>query len=301
MAPGLGSLLIGTRSGLHRLGEDPGVELDGHDVGPLVSNGDGWLAVVDGRSIWRSGPEGWDPLGELPAGERANCVAASDGAPLVGSSKAGLHRMEPTGPRRVDGFDRTEGREGWYTPWGGPPDSRSIDVDEDGTVYVNVHVGGIPRSRDGGRSWEPTIDVDADVHQVIAPRPGLVLAATALGLAISVDGGDTWRFETDGLHATYCRAVALSGDVILVSVSRSHRGDRAALYRRALDAGPFERCREGLPQWFDDNVDTHWLAAGEERAAVGTPDGRVFASTDGGSRWDEVASGLASIRCVALA
>ena len=39
----------------------------------------------------------------------------------------------------------------------------------DGAVILaNVHVGGILRSLDGGDSWLPTMDVDNDVHEVLA-------------------------------------------------------------------------------------------------------------------------------------
>jgi Neuraminidase (sialidase) len=76
----------------------------------------------------------------------------------------------------------------------------------DGTVLlVNVHVGGIPRSTDGGTTWHPTIDIDHDVHDVCAhpTRPGLVAAAAARGLGVSRDGGATWTVEVEGLHASY--------------------------------------------------------------------------------------------------
>lgn len=179
---------------------------------------------------------------------------------------------------------------------GRPPDTRSISEDGE-AVYVNVHVGGIVRSRDQGRSWVPTIDVDADVHRVWAGDPG-VFAACALGLAISTDGGDTWEIESDGLHATYSRGVTVCGDTVLISASDGPRGGRAALYRRALTGGSIERCRNGLPEWFDGNVDSAWLDATPELAAVGTADGRAFASGDGGATWEEVASGLPSIECV---
>jgi hypothetical protein len=39
----------------------------------------------------------------------------------------------------------------------------------DGAVLlVNVHVGGIPRSADGGASWQPTIDTDVPDQSDVA-------------------------------------------------------------------------------------------------------------------------------------
>jgi hypothetical protein len=161
-------------------------------------------------------------------------------------------------------------------------------------------VGGIPRSRDGGVTWEPTIDIDSDVHQVLATGD-TVLAATALGLARSDDGGDSWQFEDERLHASYSRAVAVAGDTLLLSASTGPRGGRAAVYRKPLAAGgPFEACRVGLPEWFDSNIDSHCLVASDGIAAFGTNDGRVFVSRDEGASWTQEAEGLPSIRCLAL-
>jgi photosystem II stability/assembly factor-like uncharacterized protein len=222
---------------------------------------------------------------------------------LVGTSDARLFRLRAEALEPVAVFDRVEAREKWYTPWGGPPDSRSMAVDPAGTIYVNVHVGGIVRSTDGGQTWEPTIDIDSDVHQVIAVdgRPGTVLAATAQGLATSEDSGDTWDSHTDGLHGSYCRAVAVGGQTLLVSASEGHRGRRAALYRRPLESGdPFEKCEQGLPAWFGSNIDTHCLAAAESAVAFGTDDGEMYLSEDAGETWEIIATGLPPVRCVAF-
>jgi hypothetical protein len=98
----------------------------------------------------------------------------------------------------------------------GPPlGIRSIAATADGAVLLaNVHVGGVPRSTDGGATWQPTIAIDSDVHEVRAHphRPGVVMAAAAIGLCTSRDGGVTWNVEQEGLHAAYCSAVAFAGD-----------------------------------------------------------------------------------------
>lgn len=52
----------------------------------------------------------------------------------------------------IDSFEQAEGREEWYTPWGGLPDVRSLAVGTAGERYVNVHVSGILRSHEQGRS-----------------------------------------------------------------------------------------------------------------------------------------------------
>jgi photosystem II stability/assembly factor-like uncharacterized protein len=207
-------------------------------------------------------------------------------------------RLEP-----VKSFEHVEGREKWYTPWGGPPDTRSLSRSPDGSLYANVHVGGILRSVDEGRSWKPTIDIDADVHQVLAhpSEPGLVFAAAAVGLAVTEDGGESWRYETEGFHAGYARAVAIADGVVLVSTSQGPGGRQAALYRRPLTGGRFQRCTEGLPEWFSSNIDTACVAASGPVVLFGTGEGSLFVSEDRGETWRLVAENLAPVRSVGLA
>ena len=303
------SLLIATADGIRRLGDGAtspagSVQLSGQEVTGLASEGPGLWATVDGESLWRSA-DGTAWQHEAGAeGLRANCVSAGPAGVLVGTSEAHLLRFEDGTLRIVPSFDEVDGRAEWYTPWGGPPDSRSISQEPSGTAYVNVHVGGIVRSADGGQTWEPTIDIHADVHQVLArlDRPGGVLAATARGLALSDDAGETWAFRTEGLHATYLRAVAVSGEHVLVSASTGPRGGRAAIYRLPLDGDAgFERCSDGLPEWFSGNIDTFCLAGSEEGAAFASPDGSLFVSRDQGATWELVLEGLSSVRALIFA
>jgi hypothetical protein len=299
------AVLIGTADGVHEV--DGGVtgDLAGREVRDLAPDDGGWWAVA-GAAIVHRPAEGreWKEVAEV-RDLRPNCILPTAHGVLIGTSEAHLLRLAGEGdrPERVDAFERVQGREDWYTPWGSPPDTRSLSAGPDGTLYANVHVGGIVRSIGGGDTWEPTIDIDADVHQVLAhpETPGLVLAATALGLATSKDAGDTWTFHTDGLHATYLRAVAVAGDSVLVTASTGPRGSRAAVYRRPLsEDGPFEQCRAGLPEWFLGNIDTGCLAARRDLAAFGTEEGSVFRSLDGGASWAMTASGLAPVRSVLL-
>jgi len=302
----VGRILVGTSEGLRELGAREAAHVVGHEVTALVVDGDRWWAILDGRTIAARDAAGtWTEVAPVaPVGEGgATCLAPAPGGLLVGTEGAHLFRLDGGALRRLDAFGTAPGRETWHTPWGDPADTRSLAVDRAGTVYVNVHVGGVVRSADGGRSWRPTLDIDTDVHQVLAhpERPGHVLAASAVGLAATEDGGETWAIATEGLHATYLRAVAVAGDIVLVSASTGPGGRRSALYRRRLAGGAFERCRTGLPQWLGDNVDTHCLAAREAIAVLGTEDGRVFASVDGGQAFGPVAKGLPPIRCVVLA
>jgi photosystem II stability/assembly factor-like uncharacterized protein len=289
----------GGRSGNHGRRVD---ELAGRETRALELGGGGPWTIVDGKELWRKADGRWSRV--VSTGRRrATCLAATPAGMLIGTARGHLLHFEADKLAPLAGFDQAEGREGWYTPWGGPADVRSISAGSDGSMYVNVHVGGVLRSTDGGVTWRPLLDIEHDVHQVYAPSgpPRLVLVAAFDGFGISRDGGETWAWQNDGLHAHYCRAVALAGDTVILSASAGHHGRRAALYRRSLDGGgAFERCAVGLPEWFSDNVDTGCVAARGVTVAIGTEDGCVFLSTDAGRQWESVAKGLAPVRAVAL-
>ena len=299
-------ILAATDEGLHLVEAAGGVRIDalaGRAVPALAADGDRRWAIADGKELWGSaGGARWSLVAKVLR-RKATCLGVTAGGLLVGTAGAHLLRLDGDTLVTVGSFDEVDGRVAWHTPWGAPADTRSISGG-DTAVYVNVHVGGVLRSTDGGSSWRPLLDIEHDVHQVLAPdaRPGLVLVAAYDGFGVSEDCGDTWRWENDGLHAHYCRAVAVAGDVVLLSASAGHHGRRAALYRRPLvgDAG-FERCGGGLPEWFPDNVDTGCLAARGRTVALGSADGAVFLSRDAGLRWETVAKGLAPVRGIAFA
>ena len=281
-------ILVGTAAGLHRV-EDGHTELAERHITALS----GASALVDGRAVWRDG----DWMEEVE-GPQATCILAVDGGVLVGTTEGHLLRLPGGAP--LESFEEAPGRDQWYTPWGGPADVRSLAAAPDGTLYVNVHVGGILRSTDGGATWEPTLDIDLDVHQVVVAADGTVLAATARGLATSTDRGATWTIVDEGLPATYARAVAVAGDTVLMSASTGPDGRRAAVYRRPLTGGePFRRSAIGLPGTFPGNIDTFCLVADGHRAALGTFAGRVYASDDAGASWSTVAAGP-PVTCLSL-
>ena len=298
-------ILVGTGGGLWRLeGESASAvePLAGRTVTALAREGNAVWAIVEGTSLWEHRRGAW-PQRAATDGLPATCVASTPAGVIVGTEQAHLLRLAGDQLLPVDSFDTTEGRGAWYTPWGDPADVRSIAVGGDGAIHVNVHVGGVARSRDAGASWTGTMDIENDVHQVLAhpTRPEIVLVASAEGFGVSRDGGDSWQLSTTGLHAHYLRAVAVAGEHVLVSASAGFHGRRSAIYRKPLDGGTrFERCAEGLPKWFDDNIDTACLAADGSLVAFGTSDGRIFRSRDAGERWELIAKGLPPVGCVLL-
>ncbi len=295
-------VLVGTEDGLflieangdqHRVLDGAVRHVVGADEGSVALLADGSLWSIDGTDAAE-----FDDLVAL----KPSTLLLDDDVVWLGTAGAHLYRVEAEDSKRMEAFEVIEGRDAWYTPWGAPPDVRSIDIDDDGTLYVAVHVGGILRSTDSGRTWAQTLDIDLDVHQVstVPEYAQTVVAACAAGLALTTDRGDTWEIDTAGLHATYARAVAVAGDTIVLSVSDGPGGAQSALYRRPLDGESFLPCRSGLPEWFAGNVDTHCLAAWDEFVVAGTPDGGVYVSNDTGVTWRQRAAALPPIRAIAI-
>jgi hypothetical protein len=223
----------------------------------------------------------------------------------VGTDDARVLRVGADGAlEQLRGFDAVAGRETWYAGSAvingqrvGPPlGIRSITATPDGAVLLaNVHVGGVPRSTDGGATWQPTINVDSDVHEVRAHpnRPGVVMAAAAIGLCTSRDGGMTWDVEQEGMHASYCSAVAFLGDDVLVSASVDPFAAQGAIYRRRVDGhDSLVAIGGGLPTWIDGIADTGCIATGGSAVALADRKGNLYVSADTGRSWSRRADGL---------
>ena len=274
--------------------------LDGLAVTALHSTPDATWVVVGGRHLHRI--EGLHRMLVASLDDVvATCVIEHAGDVFVGGAEAGLWRLDGSELEPVESFRDAPTRERWYTPWGGPPDVYSMASHGD-DLYVSVHVGGILRTSDGGRSWQPTIDIDVDVHQVVTDRDGGLWAATgARALAHSTDRGASWEYHSAGLHAGYLLAVAVASDAVLVGASSGPHADDGALYRFA--DGRFERCTgpsAGLPTDLGGAISPRHIAAQGTDAVVALPGGDVYGSGDSGLTWTRVATGLPGVSGVAL-
>jgi hypothetical protein len=300
------AVLVATVDGYHVFtssGEHH-IALEGHRVEALSPGPSGtWIAIVDGHEIWQHAADGtWSAL--AASNLELSCLATVDDVVFAGTVGPRMLRLIDGVLTALAGFDAVPGCEEWH-PVGSPLVVRSLTATADGSALLaNVHVGGIARSDDGGRSWHPTIDVDADVHEVRAHpvRSEIVMAASAVGLCVSRDGGCEWRIVTDGLHATYARAVAFDGDDVLVSASEGPFTRRSAIYCGPVSGDrALERVGDGLPDWLDGNVDTRCLFASAGRMALADASGAVWArpKPEFGA-WNLVAEGLPSVTAVVV-
>lgn len=264
----------------------------------------GAFAIVDNHSVCRRASNGtWSLV--ATADVHLSCCALVGDLIYAGTDDASLLRISANGEiEQLESFQNVPGREHWFAggamingKFMGPPlGVRSMTAASDGKVLLaNVHVGGIPRSVDNGATWQPTIDIKSDVHEVRAhpTRPEIVAAAAAVGLCISRDAGSTWEVEQRGLHAPHCSAVAFAGDDVLVSASVDPFTPQGALYRRGVDGpGPLVRVSGGLPDWLEGKVDTGCIAARGKAVAAADWNGNLYVTTDHGRNWSCRAIGL---------
>lgn len=273
--------LVATEGGLyHALTGDP--VLADRPVTAVALDGAVPYALVDRVELYRIDGDRAEPVARLADG-RGSAMHVHRGSVWVGGESVGLWRLNGIELAPVESFLTAPTRSDWSTPWGGPPAVFSFASHRD-DLYISVHVGGIMRTSDQGRTWEATIDLHDDVHQVTVGADGTLWAATGYrGLASSTDRGRTWADHSQGLHGTYLLAVAATGDGVLVGASSGPRASDGAVYR--FDGTTFERVGDPLPAELHGAVGPRQLAAAGDRAAVVTPDGSLYLSADGGRRW----------------
>jgi hypothetical protein len=281
-------------------------EIANQPVRGLAPDGRGGaLAIVGRHSLRRRAPSGEWATVAASEFELSCCMTVRD-VIYVGTDDARMLRLSPGSSvlDPIDGFDNVAGRDAWFAGSAivngqrvGPPlGVRSVTANSNGTIlFANVHVGGIPRSMDGGRTWQPTIDINSDVHEVRAHQadPDLVVAASAIGLCISRDAGATWTIERDGLHASYCSAVAFSGDDILVSASTDPFAAQGRIYRRPIRPdGDIVAVEDGLPTWISGKADTGCIATNGSTIVVVDRAGNLYLSTEFGRAWSRSSTEL---------
>ncbi len=249
--------------------------------------------IVDKHEAWTFASGKWDQI--VATETRLNCICwTSDKRLLVGTESARLAWLSKGTLKFIDSFDKVPERSLWKTPWGGPPDVRSLAVSSDGTIYANVHVGWIVRSRDGGKTWKNLCEgLEMDVHQVSThpSNPTIVFAATAEGFYLSKDYGETFSHQADGMPYRYQRACTCFPDrnVYLLSTSRGPHGYAEARIYRSEDEGKHWEPVNGLPKGISSNINTFQIIIVRDgNALVIVEDASVYETNDYGMNWGKV-------------
>lgn len=268
-------------------------------ISAAVATRDEIAFVVDDREVWRieKGEGRRIAMGD----SRINCIAAAAGELIVGTERARVARVVGGKIEYLENFDRLDGRSEWNTPWGGPPDVRSLAISSSQNIYVDIHVGWIVRSSDRGATWtECRNGLEKDVHQVAThpDRDETVLAATATGFYISNDSGENFVRGTEPMAYYYQRACACfpGSETVLVSTSRGPHGDAGAKLYRTTDLGSTWNEVIGLPSEIRNNIDTFHLCTTADGRVLVCADNVLYASDDYGESFERIEFDAGTIR-----
>ena len=324
---------MGTRDGVARVqltaAAEPSLQLglqsrDVHCVAVDPGDRDHVFAGTWDHGVHRSADGGrtWEPVADGIAERRILSLAvtrAGGGQPVVyvGTEPANLYASADGGRRwrRLAGIHAVPSAPRWfYPPRQGGQRVRSIapHVDDPARLFAGVEVGGVLRSLDGGETWEDRKRHAFEDSHALATHPlapSRVYQAAAGGVALSSDGGASWRRIDKGLRRRFVWALAVDcadPDLWYVSAAHhprdAHAGDGradAAIYRRIGDepwrATPASDRLTRMP---------FALAAlrGQPRALVaGLDDGRLMLSEDACESWRDLGVTLPRIRALAEA
>jgi hypothetical protein len=253
---------------------------------------------------------------------------ASHGAIYAGVSEAGLFVSRDRGEswQSVDGFNNQEGREQWPPGFGGLCAHTILtDGKNPNRIWVGVSSIGFFRTDDGGKTWRLKNDgvnqtIGSSCVHCVTHDPAnadVMYRQDHRGMYVSRDGGDNWSVIESGLPVTdlsdghRCSfgfpivmdkrtnsvfAVPLNGDNF-----RFPADGKLTVYRTTNGGEQWEALRNGLPDDAYVSVLRGAMSADElDPCGVyfGTSSGAVYASSDLGGGWAEIATGLPRIGSV---
>lgn len=267
-----------------------GTPFGGKPITACDTRGEKLVLIINKKEVWSYSKSEWSRT--LTANTTLNCIKfVSDNSLLVGTADARLARVNESGLEFIESFDSIPERKLWYTPWGGPPDLRSIAVSTTGIIYANIHVGWIARSMDSGKSWEMLKEgLEMDVHHVSThPNiPSTLFAATAEGFYISHNNGNSFVQRNSGIENCYQRACLVFPDknIYLVSSSKGpHRDVDAQLYWSDNEGKNWYQAN-GIPDKLQTNIDTFQLMITGKGTSLAIIDNRsLYQTNDYGMNW----------------
>ena len=239
----------------------------------------------------------------------------------AGTEPVSLYRSENLGLswEEFPAINKVSGTDKWSFP--APPHlahtkSLAIDPRNPDAIYAAIEQGALLFTKDGGANWQ---ELDAyydesepvyrDIHRVvIAERnPEEMYMTSGMGLYHSFDGGCSWEKLTGRDFAIgypdHFTISPFDDSVLYLAGARTNPGawrqshTAEATILRSDDKGRTWRTANHGLDVNGANIEAMSLAVypGGFSIIIGTTDGKVYCSDNGGDSWSLIATGLAPI------
>lgn len=181
-----------------------------------------------------------------------------------------------------------------------------FDPKDANLIWAGLEVGGVWRSRDGGKTWASASKglISDDVHDVCVLHNGarLLYATTNKGVHVSLDDGDTWELQAPfASESQYTRGIKPSADgsgTVWLCNGDGPPGSWGKLLRSRDYGRHWEDAR--LPGTLESSA---WCVATNpadpKLIFASTALGQYYRSTDGGEHWDVLPRRISETRALA--
>lgn len=210
-------------------------------------------------------------------------------------------------------FAEAPGADKWTAPWGTPLASAIAPHPRDArTIYFGVEVGGIYRTRDGGKKWFDLGLPVNDVHaiQISPARHDRVYVTAGEGAYCSDDGGYNWKSMGTANRRQYAMGLAahpVEVDRVILSAATGpppnwggKTGARCDIYLSTDSGKRFRTVAKDLK----GGVQRKALVINPKvpsEVAFGTSTGDIFYSNDGGESFHLETGDLGDVKAIAFA
>jgi hypothetical protein len=217
-----------------------------------------------------------------------------------------------------------------WEPGGGGQCLHTIVLDPSNPrrIHVAISTGGVYRTEDGGRSWQPRNqgvraqflpekypEFGQCVHKVVQhpSRPDRLFLQNHFGLYRSDDGGDSWRDIAKGVPSDFGFAMVMHPHDPNTVYALPLESDefrcvpeaKLRVYRTRNAGGAWEPLTRGLPQKDAFEVVLRDGLAADSLQPVGiyfgTRSGKLYGSRNEGASWEMIAGTLPPVVCVKAA
>jgi photosystem II stability/assembly factor-like uncharacterized protein len=204
------------------------------------------------------------------------------------------------------------------------------DPANDQRLFVAISTGGVYRTDDGGKNWQPRnkgirakfMPPDQQfpewgqcVHKVVShpSNPDRMFLQHHWGIYRSDDAGDSWNDIGNGVPSDFGFAMEIDphdpNTVYVIPIEsdefRCTPEAKLRVYRTRNAGDSWEPLAEGLPQKdaFETILRDSMKADANNPTGLyfGTRSGKLFGSKDGGDSWTAITEGLPAITCVKTA